>query len=133
MSTPSPADAPFHCPADIVLDLPIPVSVNRSRRIDWNGHQKVKDWVRIADQFLMVAKAAKQVRFDRLPRYELHITLSEDHCKIDADNGLKLVIDYLRHRDITADDGPQQMRRLVVEWGFASAGIRVVIKPLGDV
>jgi Holliday junction resolvase RusA-like endonuclease len=130
MSTiPDMADAPFHCPADIVLDLPPPVSVNKTRRIDWNGHQKVKDWSRLADQFLICAKAAKQVRFDRIPRYELHITLSEDHCKIDADNGLKLIIDYLRKREITADDGPNQLRKIVVEWGFAAAGAKVIIRP----
>lgn len=126
-----PIDIPFLPPADIVLELPSPVSVNRSRRIDWKGHKKVQDWVKVADQFLLVAKAAKQVRCERLARYELHITLSEDHVNVDADNALKIVIDYLRHRDITADDSKKNLRKLTVEWGFAAAGVIVVIKPLG--
>lgn len=115
---------------DIVLHLPAPVSVNKSRRVDWKGQQQVKDWVRLADQFLTVAKSRKEVRFDRLSRYELHVTLSETHCRTDADNGLKLLIDYLRSRDITADDGPQQLRKLVVEWGYAPAGVLLRVKPL---
>jgi hypothetical protein len=65
-----------------------------------------------------------------VPRYELHITLSEEHVKIDADNGLKLIIDFLRQREITANDGKKQMRKLTVEWGHAPAGVRVVVKPL---
>ena len=130
LDIPSQADAPFHAPPDIVLHLPPPVSVNKSRKVDWKGQQKVKDWLRLADQFLTVAKTRREVRFERLKRYEVHITLSEDHCATDADNGLKLLIDYLRSRDITAGDGPKQLRKIVVEWGFAPAGVRVVVKPL---
>jgi hypothetical protein len=55
--------------------------------IDWNGLRRSQDWRRLADQFLICAKAAKQVRFDRIPRYELPSRMSADHCKIDADNG----------------------------------------------
>ena len=131
LDMPSMADAPFHAPPDIVLHLPPPVSVNKTRRIDWTGQQAVKNWKRLADQFVMVAKSRKEVRFDRLDRYELHITLSEDHCELDTDNGLKLIIDYLRNRDITAGDAKGQLRKLLVEWGYAPAGVRVVVKPLG--
>lgn len=112
-----------------MLDLPTPISVNQMRRIDWNAQKQVKDWTRIADQFLIVAKSKRQVRFDRIPRYELHVTLCEDHCKVDADNALKLVVDYLRKREITADDGPSQLRKITVEWGPAQAGCKVIVRP----
>jgi len=114
----------------ITLDLPPPVSVNRTRRIDWRRHNKSVEWVKLADQFVTVAKAAKKVRFDRIPQYELHITLSADHSKVDLDNAVKLVADYLHKRDITEDDGPANMRKLVVEYGHAPAGTRVVITPI---
>jgi Holliday junction resolvase RusA-like endonuclease len=114
----------------ITLDLPIPVSVNRTRRIDWRNHNKMLAWVKMADQFVTVAKAAKQVRFDRIAQYELHITLSAEHCKTDLDNAVKLVADYLHKREITEDDGPANMRKLTVEYGHAPAGARVVVTPI---
>lgn len=115
---------------DIVLHLPAPVSVNKSRRVDWKGQQQVKDWVRLADQFLTVAKSRKEVRFERLQRYELHITLSEDHCRVDQDNGLKILIDFLHSREITANDGPKQLRKTTIEWGYAPAGVLLRVIPL---
>lgn len=134
MSYPSMADPPFACPPDpliggMTIDLPPPVSVNESRRVDWKGQRKVAAWKDMADRFLLAAKARKEVRFDKIPRFELLITLSEDHVDLDADNGLKCLIDYLHLRDIVANDGKKNMRRLVVEWGHAPAGVRITIKP----
>lgn len=114
----------------IVLDLPRPISVNKLRRINWREHKRAKSWCDQADRFLMVAKANKQVSFDRIPRFELHILLSEDHVNVDADNGLKILIDYLRHRDIVENDSKAHMRKLTVEWGHAPAGVRVTITPM---
>ena len=124
------ADPPFAVPTDIVLDLPPPVSVNRSRKIDWRGHKKVAAWKDQADRFLLIAKARKEVRFDKIPRFEIVVVLSEDHVDADADNILKLLIDYLRHCDIVADDAKHNMRRIVVEWGHAPAGCRVIVRPM---
>jgi hypothetical protein len=114
----------------ITLDLPPPISVNDTRRVDWKGHRKAKEWMKEADKFLLVAKSRKEVRFDRIPRYELLITLSEDHCAVEVDNSLKTMIDYLRYRDIVEDDGKANIRKLTVEWGHAPAGARVVITPI---
>jgi hypothetical protein len=123
------SNPPFN-PTDILLDLPAPMSVNRSRRIDWNAHKKIQAWKEMADKFLEVAVSRGNARCDRLARYEVEITLSEDHVREDADNVLKLLIDYLRQRDITSNDGKKQMRKLTVGWGHAPAGARLRVIPL---
>jgi hypothetical protein len=119
---------------DIVLDLPVPISVNSLRRINWREHSRAARWKEVADGYLLVAKARKEnpVRILLLERFEIWITLSEDKCILDADNAVKLLIDYLRYRDIIKDDGPKFMRRLVVEWGDAPTGCRVTVKPCGS-
>lgn len=131
---PSMADAPFHCPPDIVLDLPVPISVNKLRRIDWRNHQRAALWKDQADRHLLVAKrrAIDPVKLTSVERFEINIVLSEDKVRSDADNIVKLLVDYLRHRNIIKDDGPKHMRRLVVEWGDAPTGCRVTIRPLAS-
>jgi Holliday junction resolvase RusA-like endonuclease len=62
-------------------------------------------------------------------RFELLIILSENHTRIDLDNGLKALIDYLRKIELIEDDSPKHMRRLVVEFGLAPFGCRVTVKP----
>lgn len=114
----------------MTIDLPPPISVNKSRKIDWRGQKEVSEWVDQADRFLLVAKSRKEVRFDKIERFELRIVLSEDHVKIDADNGVKLLIDYLRHRDVLANDAKKNLRKFSVEWGYAPAGVRITIIPL---
>lgn len=116
--------------SDIVLDLPPPISVNKLRKIYWPADKKAQEWRDMADRFLLAAKARKEVRFERLERFELHILMSESHTNIDLDNGLKLLIDYLHQREIVANDAKKNMRRIVVEWGHAPAGCHITIKPL---
>lgn len=113
----------------IVLDLPPPVSVNKTRRIDWRSRNTVVEWVRQADKFLTIAKS-QGLKLDRISCYELHITLSNDHCKTDLDNAVKLLADYLHKREVTEDDAPNNMRKLTVEYGHAPAGSRVTITPI---
>ena len=117
--------------ADIVLDLPPPVSVNKLRRINWREQKRAAAWRDMADRFLMVAKTRKEnpVKFESLKRFEIEITLSEDHVFLDLDNSLKLLIDYLRYREIIENDSKAHMRKLTVMWGRAPAGCLVVVKP----
>jgi Holliday junction resolvase RusA-like endonuclease len=128
---PSMADAPFHCPPDVVLDLPAPPSVNRTRKIDWKGKKQLTSWGNVADGFVLAAKGRKinPLQLRKIPRFELLITISEHHTKIDLDNGLKALIDYLRRIELIEDDGPKHMRRLTVEWGLAPFGARVTVRP----
>ena len=106
----------------IALCLPIPPSVNRSRRIDWDGHKKVKEFYLRADLFLSAhdRDAPRKTR-SITGRYELTITIPEALSGIDLDNHCKTLIDYLVLRQFVAGDDKRYLRRLVVEWGSALA------------
>ena len=120
------SNPPFAVPADIVLDLPTPLSVNRTRRIDWKSYPKVKAWIREADgMFLMQKrKLAPAIK----GRYEIIITL-RDGSQTDADNTPKLVIDTVRRFRLVTDDNPTFMRKVTIEFG-AVEGCRVTVRPV---
>lgn len=124
------SDPPFAVPPDIILDLPAPPSVNRTRRIDWKGKAQLTAWGNVADAYVLAAKgrSVSPLKLIKIPRFELHIVVSEHHTRIDLDNGLKALIDYLRRIELIEDDGPKHMRRLIVEWGRAPHGCRVTVK-----
>jgi Holliday junction resolvase RusA-like endonuclease len=118
-------DAPFTVPPDIVLDLPSPLSVNRTRKIDWTAYAKTREWVARADAMFLAVKR-------KLPppirgRYEIFITLKEG--RIDADNAVKLLVDTVRRFGLVEDDDPKHLRRLTVEFGPVE-GSRVTIRPM---
>lgn len=129
--SPSMTDPPFAVPADIVLDLPAPPSVNRTRKLDFSSLRIVNAWKNVANAYVLAAKGRKisPLKLTKISRFELHIVLSEHHTKIDLDNGLKALIDYLRKIELIENDSPKHMRRLVVEWGHAPFGCRVRVKP----
>lgn len=135
LARPDTSARPFGLPAHelvtTVIDVPVPPSVNRTRRIDWRNHAKVLAWHKNADNMMMfVPKAARR---PVLGKYELLITLSEEHTGMDLDGGLKCLIDYLRRIELVTNDSPKYFRRLVVEWchpAVAPAGVRVTIQEL---
>jgi Holliday junction resolvase RusA-like endonuclease len=113
---------------ETVLDLPVPPSVNRTRRVDWAGRADVKRWMMRADQLVTIFRSLKgNVRMDG--QFEATIILSEAHTKMDADNAIKSVIDYARRLELIKDDSPKFMRKITVEWGHAPHGCRLVLKP----
>lgn len=124
------SDRPFGLPAEIVLDLPMPPSVNRLRKIDWEHAGVGRKWRQTADKFVMAAKvrAVDPVRLRKIERFELLVILSEQHTRQDLDNSLKCLIDYLRYIELIADDAQCNMRRLTVEWGYAPEGCRVIVR-----
>ena len=132
MDLPSMADAPFHCPPDIWLDLPPPISVNRMRRIDWSASVRQTEWKRGADAYIYMAKRRKEhpLKLRSIERFEITLTFNESLTGIDLDNGVKGIIDYLCYAEVIAGDAPKNMRRLVVEFGYAPEGCRVTVKPL---
>lgn len=130
-SLPSYADPPFAVAPDIVIDLPAPPSVNRTRRVNWAAKRTTDAWSNVANAYVLAAKgrAVNPLRMSRVKRFELLVTLSEDHTKIDLDNGLKALIDYLRRIEVIEDDSHKHMRKLTVEWGSAPHGCRVTVRP----
>jgi Holliday junction resolvase RusA-like endonuclease len=108
----------------IVLDLPAPLSVNRTRRIDWAAKPKIGRWIKAADVLVMSQ--------GKLPRpidgpFQITLTFPET-SKLDLDNSIKGSIDYLRRLRLIADDDPMNMRRVVIEFGEAPSGCRVKIQ-----
>lgn len=121
-------DVPFAVPPVIVFDLPVPPSVNRTRRLDMTSLTRTNTWKRAADGFVL-AQRRSQPRKIHGP-FELLIVMSEAHTGIDLDNGVKALIDYLRRIDAIQEDAPKFLRKFTVEWGDAPEGCRVHIRGL---
>jgi Holliday junction resolvase RusA-like endonuclease len=126
MQPTSTVDRPFGLPAEIVLDLPAPPSVNRTRRVDWRGQHAATQWHAVADKVVMATRRPDQPRKVEGP-FELHVMLSPT-VKADPDNGLKSLIDYLRRIEVIQNDSPKYFRKLTVEWGPAPEGVRVTVR-----
>lgn len=108
----------------IILDLPKPLSVNRTRRIDWRAKPAIDRWVKSADALVMSR--------GRLPKrisgpFEAIITLPIGSA-LDADNTPKMVVDYARRLELIDNDDPTHMRRLTIEFGDAPEGCRLALR-----
>ena len=124
-----PADTrnpPFAVLPDIVLNLPAPLSVNRTRKIDWANHKKTTAWLRQADAHFLLQKRGLPPPI--LGRYEIILTL-RDGSQIDADNCSKIAIDVIRRFRLVADDDPTHMRKVTIEFGDV-VGCRVIVRPM---
>ena len=122
------SDRPFGLPLEIVLDLPAPPSVNRTRKVDFKSLRMVNEWKYAADALVMATRRPGDPRRIR-GQFELLITISNTHTRVDLDNGLKSLIDYLRRIEVIEDDSPKFMRRITIEWGTAPEGCRVTVRP----
>lgn len=111
----------------IVLDLPAPLSVNRTRRINFAAKRKIDAWQRNADAHFLMQK--QRLGAPVPGRFEVVITLPEDSA-LDLDNTPKAVIDALRRFRLVTDDSPKFMRRVTLEFGDAPTGCRVTVNPL---
>lgn len=122
-------DPPFLPAIETVLDIPVPPSVNRTRKINYAALGQIAAWRKHADVLLM---ASGQLRgaIVNIPRYELEIILDEAKCRIDPDNVLKAAIDYLRRIEVIQDDSPKHARKITVRWGKVEAGCRLIVTPL---
>jgi Holliday junction resolvase RusA-like endonuclease len=107
-------DVPFAPPPDIVLDLPPPPSVNKTRKINWSAQAKVVAWIRKADALTTTAWAGGKRPKVVLDKFEAIIIVSETATRIDLDNGIKKVLDYARRLGLIVDDGPRYMRQVTI-------------------
>jgi len=123
---PDVSNPPFAVPPDIVLDLPAPLSVNRTRRIDWQNYKHVKAWQREADGMFQMQKRGLPPAI--LGRYEIIITLS-DVSVIDLDNSIKILVDTVRRFKLVTDDSPKFMRQVTIKFGDVE-GSRVTVRPV---
>lgn len=112
---------------EITIDLPFPMSVNSTRKVDWRASEGRRKWLTHADALVM---ASRRPKHKILGKYEATIVLSEAHGKADLDNGIKSVIDYAHRIELVTDDSQKYLRRLVVEWGDAPEGCRLILRPL---
>ena len=110
----------------IVIDLPAPLSVNRTRRIDWRAKKRIDAWQKNADAHFLLQK--RNLPAPIVGRFEILITL-RDGSQTDADNAIKGVIDAVRRFRLVSDDDPKHMRRVVIEFGDVE-GCRVTVRPL---
>lgn len=127
MSLPSMADAPFHCPADIMLDLPAPISVNRLWRSVKTGvikSEHYKRWTKAADGMLMELGQLRGVK-PIMGRFTATIVCKRS--QLDLDNNSKCVLDYLQSRNFIVDD--KLCEELTLRWGEAPTGCRVFLSP----
>jgi hypothetical protein len=123
----------MHAPAGtiITLDLPLPPSVNRLRRVDWASFRTRQQFYTHADLFL-VAYGPKPPPVRTITgAYELTVQIP-DGSRLDLDNHHKALIDYLVSREFVAGDSKKYLRRLVIEWGAPTEYCRITIQGVGQ-
>jgi Holliday junction resolvase RusA-like endonuclease len=114
-------------PAFVTLTMPVPPSVNRTRRVDWaNAGIKSAYYLR-TDLELMAAHSARLVR-KILGPYELSIVIPA-HSRMDLDNHIKVLIDYLVSREFVPADSKKYLRKISIAWG-SGTGCLVTIREL---
>jgi Holliday junction resolvase RusA-like endonuclease len=122
---------PFAVP-EVVLDLPVPLSVNRTRKLNRAALHQQTAWEAEADAGLTMRRQYSRAKAADLPeRVELIFILCEKKCRHDLDNVLKNGIDYLRRLELIRNDDKRYVRKITVQWGDitnAPAGCRVVIR-----
>lgn len=122
-------DPPFAVAPDVVFDIPPPPSLNRARKIDWKNKPKVDDWRAQADRAIMASGQYRTAKRTALPeRYELTIILDESQTRMDLGNAEKLLNDYLKRIEIVADDGPKYCRQVLIKFGEAPRGCRLIVR-----
>ena len=124
-------------PAEIVLDLPYPPSVNRlwrSSGVDGTGRVYLSPsyvkWKAAADVMLMSTRGWTLRRLRGHFIAELDLCPPKGHQRGDIDNRIKAVLDYLQRVEVIAND--KHCQRIVAQWvepEHAPRGARVTVRP----
>lgn len=124
---PSTLDPPFLAPLECVLDLPVPPSVNTTRRFNGAGVRKLAKWKEHAGMRVMAGGGLR--RLTKMPgKFEAILTLDEDTCRLDLDNAAKHAIDFARTLGLVQNDDKRFMRRVTIEWGKVPGGCRLILR-----
>ena len=115
----------------VVLDLPAPLSVNRTRRIDRSSMPALKDWRRKADALFLPQRRKLLAGGNITGPFEATIIINPT-SRLDLDNGIKLLIDAARGYGLVPDDSPKYLRKLTVEFGEAPEGARMMFCQLSS-
>lgn len=113
--------------ADIVLDLPPPISVNRIWRKTKTGVIKSSaytKWIARADAMLIEMDQIKGVR-PIAGKFTSLIVVRRSN--LDLDNNSKVVLDFLQSRNFIVND--KLCEELTLRWGEAPTGCRVTVRP----
>lgn len=123
------SDPPFGIPPDVILDIPVPPSVNETRKLNKRALKAVDAWKSQCDKALMASGQYRHARNNPVSDcFEVKIILCEQKCRLDADNPIKAAIDYLRRIELIKNDDKRFMRRVVIEWGYAPKGCRMILR-----
>src|SRR5215472_5869516 len=120
----------------IILDLPVPPSVNKLRRLNKAALRAYERWKQVADAIVTAHWAAMKFRGTGRPtlageRVVVSIYISE-RARLDADNAHKALMDYLTRIEVISDDRKRFVRRIITEWvppDQAPQGVRIVVAP----
>jgi Holliday junction resolvase RusA-like endonuclease len=133
---PSYADPPFHCPPDVVVDLPFPPSVNRLwRATAEHGDASVYlspiyvKWKDAADALLLSTKGWRRKTIAGAFHIDIALCPPKGQKRGDIDNRVKAVLDYLQRVEVVTND--KNCHRLLVEWveqASAPTGCRVTVR-----
>lgn len=118
-------------PIETVLSLPPPISVNKLRRFDPQQEKLYKAWV--SECHGLVYQAGGLKRFRRITgKFEARLIIDEHLNRLDLDNAAKVVIDYARRLGLIVNDDKKHMRRVVIEWGHAPRGCRLILREIKE-
>jgi Holliday junction resolvase RusA-like endonuclease len=125
---PSYVDRPFGVPPDIVLDVPLCPSVNKTRKIDWENHKGFVKWRDQADKHFTLNKQRLRNKFIA-GRYQITVVLNESKCAIDPDNSVKHLHDLMKRYGLIMDDSKKYCRGIHIVFGEAPEGARIILTP----
>jgi hypothetical protein len=107
--------------AMLVLNLPPPISVNRTRKIDWRNHKRYTTWKAWAGK-LFLEQGGNRANPQIKGPYAVVIVIDPHHSHCDLDNTAKAVIDFLVSMKLVEGDGPKYLHEITVRWGETKYG-----------
>jgi len=101
--------------ASLTLDLPIPPSVNRTKRVDWLGNKKRRQFYLHADLHI-TAYGPRPVPVRMITGPCVLIFEIPQASRVDLSNHCKVLEDYLVSRQFIAGDDKRYVREIHMKW-----------------